>query len=133
MSWIKLPGLPSYFYRRKILKEIGGLIGKVAKLDLNTDSKAKGRFARMAVYVNLDKPLISQVFINGRIQRIEYEFLPTVCFQCGRYGHVKEGCSLKASEIATIKDDIRTAPVTNKMDMVVDGSKSNQDSYGPWM
>lgn len=62
MSWIRLPRLPSYFSRRKILKEIGSLMGKVAKLDMNTDSKARGRFARMAVYVNLDKPLISQIF-----------------------------------------------------------------------
>lgn len=28
MAWIRLPGLPGYFYRRKILKDIGGMIGK---------------------------------------------------------------------------------------------------------
>lgn len=44
MTWIRLPGLLSYFYRQKLLKEIRGLIGKVAKLDLNTDNKARGRF-----------------------------------------------------------------------------------------
>ncbi|MBA0743396.1 hypothetical protein Gogos_006079 [Gossypium gossypioides] len=60
------------------------MVGKIAKLDFNTDSKARGKYARMAVYVNLGKPLLSQVLINGNIQRIEYESLPVVCFSCGR-------------------------------------------------
>lgn len=45
MSWIRLPGLSGYLYKWKILVEIGGMIGKVAKLDMNTDNKAIGRFA----------------------------------------------------------------------------------------
>ncbi|KAA3461592.1 GroES-like zinc-binding alcohol dehydrogenase family protein [Gossypium australe] len=32
-------------------------IGEVAKLDFNTDNKVRGRFTRMAVYVNLEKAL----------------------------------------------------------------------------
>ncbi|MBA0853993.1 hypothetical protein Goshw_024710 [Gossypium schwendimanii] len=77
---IHLPGIPRYMYKRKILWEIGGMVGKVAKLDFNTDIRVRGRFARMAIYVNLDKPLVSQVLINGVLQRIEYEYLPIVCF-----------------------------------------------------
>lgn len=74
MSWIRLPGLPSYFYRRKILKEIGGLIGRVAKLDLDTDNKVRGKFARLAVYVNLEKPLISHVFTTGKLKGLNMSF-----------------------------------------------------------
>ncbi|KAH1122997.1 hypothetical protein J1N35_006157 [Gossypium stocksii] len=33
MARISLPDLPGIFYKRKILEEIGGLVGKVAKLD----------------------------------------------------------------------------------------------------
>ncbi|PPS07032.1 hypothetical protein GOBAR_AA13604 [Gossypium barbadense] len=40
------------------------MVGKVIKLDMNTDSRARGRFARMAVYVDLEKPLVSQILIN---------------------------------------------------------------------
>ncbi|MBA0781407.1 hypothetical protein Gotri_002334 [Gossypium trilobum] len=75
MSWIRFSGLPGYMYKCKILVEIGGLVGKVTKLDMNTDNKVRGRFARMDVYVTLDRPLVSQVLINGKIQRVEYEFL----------------------------------------------------------
>ncbi|MBA0553722.1 hypothetical protein Golob_012873 [Gossypium lobatum] len=79
-TMIHLPGIPGYMYKRKILWEIGGMVGKVAKLDFNTDNRVRGRFARMAIYVNLDKPLVSQVLINGVLQRIEYEYLPIVFF-----------------------------------------------------
>ncbi|PPS19547.1 hypothetical protein GOBAR_AA01028 [Gossypium barbadense] len=78
MSWICFPGLPSHMYNPKILWEIGAMMGKLVKLDFKTNFGARGRFARMAVSVNLDKPL--------------YEDLPMVYFLCGRYGHVKDLC-----------------------------------------
>ncbi|KAK8289416.1 hypothetical protein V6Z12_D07G190800 [Gossypium hirsutum] len=46
----------------------------------------------MAVYVNLGKPLISKVLINGNLQRVEYESLLVMCFFCGRYGYNNESC-----------------------------------------
>lgn len=131
MSWINFPGLSSYFYRRKLLKEIGGLIDKVAKLDLNIDNKARGRFARMTVYINLNAPLISQVLINGKIQRIEYEFLPTVCFNCGRYGQVKEACDKPSSKLGLVNDLPPSKPFPVNTSLVVDVSKEINDSYGP--
>lgn len=90
ISWIKLLGLPGYLYKWKFLLAIRGLIGRVAKLDMNTNNKVRRRFARMLVYVNLDKPLVSQVLINGKIQKIEYVFLPKVCFHYRHYRHLKE-------------------------------------------
>lgn len=97
MAWIKLPRLPGYMYRQQILREIGSLVGKVAKIYFNTDNKTRGRFARLAMYVNLDAPLVSQIIIEDKIQKIEYEFLPTACFQCGKYRHLKEVCPLRPS------------------------------------
>lgn len=79
-------------YKRKILVEIGGTIGMVVKLDINTDNKVRGRVAGMDVYVNLERPLVSQILINDKLKKVEYEFLSTVCFRCGRYEHVKEAC-----------------------------------------
>ncbi|MBA0838050.1 hypothetical protein Goarm_010147, partial [Gossypium armourianum] len=42
MAWICLLGLLRVLYKRRILEEIGGLIGKVAKLDFNTDNGSRG-------------------------------------------------------------------------------------------
>lgn len=133
MYWIRLPGLSSYFYKKFFLKEIGGLIRRVAKLDMNTDNKARGRFARMAVYVNLDKPLISHIYINGKAQRVEYEFLPTVCFHCGKYSHLKEGCPQKAFEPEPVKENTLVESMSDKVTVAAGGESKTDDSYGPWM
>lgn len=129
MTLIKSPGLPGHLYKKRILWEISGMVGKIAKLDFNTDSKARGKYARMAVYVNLGKPLLSQVLINGNIQRIEYESLPVVCFSCGRYGHFKETCT-QAKEVVTTpvgKD------LTADMAMADAGTVVDEGPFGPWM
>ncbi|KAH1039642.1 hypothetical protein J1N35_041385 [Gossypium stocksii] len=83
LAWIRLLGLPGYLYKKKIIEEIGGTTGKVVRLDFNTDSRIKGRFARMAIFINLDKPLIAQVLVNSRHQRVKYEALPTISFSYG--------------------------------------------------
>ncbi|MBA0581362.1 hypothetical protein Gorai_023543, partial [Gossypium raimondii] len=55
----------------RIPEEVGGLVGKVVKFDLNNDSKTRGCFAKMVVFVDLDKPLVSQVMVNKEIQRVD--------------------------------------------------------------
>ncbi|MBA0785572.1 hypothetical protein Gotri_025443, partial [Gossypium trilobum] len=44
----------------------------------------------MAIKINLHSSLISKIKIADQIQCVEYEGVPNVCFDCGRYGHVKE-------------------------------------------
>ncbi|MBA0589884.1 hypothetical protein Gorai_018610 [Gossypium raimondii] len=43
LTWIRLPGLLGHLYKRKILREFGGLIGRMVKLDYNIASKTRGR------------------------------------------------------------------------------------------
>lgn len=66
----------------------------MVKLDFKTDNRTRGRFAWLVILINLDKWLVSQVVIDGAIQRVEYEALSTVCFACSKYEHVKELCPL---------------------------------------
>ncbi|MBA0556568.1 hypothetical protein Golob_026656 [Gossypium lobatum] len=42
MSWIRFPKFSGYMYKKKILWEINRLVGKVAKLNFNTNNKARG-------------------------------------------------------------------------------------------
>ncbi|PPD81183.1 hypothetical protein GOBAR_DD21894 [Gossypium barbadense] len=104
MAWIQFLSLSGHMYKQQILWKIGGLVGKVAKLDYNTDNRVRRRFARMVVYVNLEKVLISQVLVNGTLQRIEYKYLPAVCFLCGHYGHIKEICPKGENEHADLEE-----------------------------
>ncbi|XP_040934424.1 uncharacterized protein [Gossypium hirsutum] len=129
MAWIRLIGLLGYLYKHKILTEIGGMVGKVVKLDMNTYSKVRGRFARMAVYINLERPLVSQILINGRSQRVEYESLPTICFHCGRYGHVKDNCPFRSTEIIMEKEIAPPKKPPEIHSMVEDGQEKGDKNY----
>ncbi|MBA0756199.1 hypothetical protein Gogos_021867 [Gossypium gossypioides] len=60
--------------------------------------------AQLAVYVDLRKPLVSNVRINRRLQRIEYESLSDECFRCGHYGHRVDLCM----EVKTLSPDEET-------------------------
>ncbi|KAL1111728.1 hypothetical protein V6Z11_D02G080200 [Gossypium hirsutum] len=81
-----------FLYKRQVLEEIGSLISKVARLDIKIDSGIRGRFARMVVFVDLEKSFVLQIIVNGKVQRVEFESLPAVCFSCGCYGHIKDFC-----------------------------------------
>ncbi|MBA0592713.1 hypothetical protein Gorai_009688 [Gossypium raimondii] len=87
-------GAPGTLVKRKILSEIGRLVGRVAKLDFNTVNRTRGRFARMVIYVNLDKSIVSHIWIKEEMQKVAYESLPIIFFTYGRYGHVKELCPI---------------------------------------
>ncbi|PPD69534.1 hypothetical protein GOBAR_DD33588 [Gossypium barbadense] len=57
-------GLPCRFYNKKLLRFIAGTLGKVVKVDYNTSTGKKGKFARFAIVIDLNKPLKEFVGIN---------------------------------------------------------------------
>ncbi|MBA0674794.1 hypothetical protein Goari_016371 [Gossypium aridum] len=110
-----------------------GLVGKVAKLDLNPDNRTKGRFTRLVVYINQDMSLVSHILINGKLQKVEYEFLPTVCCHCGRYGYLKEVCPSRVSEPSSVKQPPPSSTLTEVEKIIVNGSEETGETYEPWM
>lgn len=79
-----------------MLRAIEEVIGQVLKIDYNTEGFDKARFARMAVKLDLTKPLVSKIKLDGLTQLVEYEGLPTICYSCGRYGHLDVTCPSKS-------------------------------------
>ncbi|KAE8693615.1 hypothetical protein F3Y22_tig00110796pilonHSYRG00006 [Hibiscus syriacus] len=75
------------------------------------------------------KTLTSKLLINGHIQIVEHESLPTICFSCGRYEHVKDICPENTiedqQEYDALKEQVTEAQLSN----------ANQKSkpFGPWM
>ncbi|MBA0550172.1 hypothetical protein Golob_021140, partial [Gossypium lobatum] len=65
--WVRLPGLSESYYFSCILKAIGKAIGSMVRINENIVSATGGRFARLAICVDLRKPLISKVMINGHL------------------------------------------------------------------
>lgn len=85
-GWVRLPGLPYHYYHKSLLRTIGEVLGTVLKIDYNTIGVPKARFARLAVKIDLTKPLVSMIKLDGATQFVEYEGLPTICYGCGKYG-----------------------------------------------
>ncbi|KAL4363545.1 hypothetical protein GQ457_04G013420 [Hibiscus cannabinus] len=129
MAWIRLPGLPLTLYKRSFLETIGNQIGSVIKVDFQTDNGCRGRFARLAVSLNLRRPLVSKLIINGRTQIVEYESLPTVCFHCGIYGHLKDICPQLQQPVSDSSPPQPEAPLPDPPAVHSVPDKA----FGPWM
>ncbi|KAK8579499.1 hypothetical protein V6N12_069823 [Hibiscus sabdariffa] len=92
MAWNRLSGLPLTLYNCNFIEGIGSQVGSVIKIDFQTDNGCRGRFVRMSVSLNLCRPLVSKVIIDGRPHIVKYESLSTVCFHCGIYDQLKDIC-----------------------------------------
>lgn len=127
--WVRLLGLPEGYYSDCLLRVIGQAIGQVIKLDVYTDGGRRGWFARLAICVDLRKPLVSKLWINGKLQRVEYEGLPSICFKCGRVGHVSDGCVREGNAAKTdVTDGSHSTTVVLGLEKRVE-----EESFGSWM
>lgn len=87
-----------HLYHSTLLQEIGDTIGKHIRIDHQTEKWQQGKFARIVVKINTEKPLIPAILINGRKYRLEYENLPYICMTCDRMGHVDTECKEKTKK-----------------------------------
>ncbi|KAK5812510.1 hypothetical protein PVK06_027942 [Gossypium arboreum] len=85
----------------------------------------------MAVFINLDRPLVSLVLVNGEIQRVKYEALPTICFYCGKYRHLKEMCP--SLTVDPRNDSVKTTVDGEPREAKDRTRKMLKTAYGPWM
>lgn len=134
--WVRIPCLPGSFYKKSLLQEIRSMVGKIIKVDMQTDKGSRGQFARFAVQVDLSKPLVSKIRVASRLYRIEYESLPSICFQCGRFSHLKDVCPNAINEDELEGDD---EPRCNKSEMIKHVLKPTvqqrveTEEYDEWM
>ena len=55
-----------------VLRTISGVMGNFVRVEYNTREAQHGRFMRVAVEINLSKPLISHFTIDVHVQSVEY-------------------------------------------------------------
>ena len=137
--WIRFPKLPMEFYEPSDLKKIGRAIGPVLIIDSHTANWERGRFARLCVQVNLDKPLVRKIYIGKLEQCVLYEGINALCFSCGRIGHKLEACLyiVREQHKEQSKDQYEIhneTPNTQEEDGLKDkGKEKPQKDYGEWM
>ncbi|XP_050258954.1 uncharacterized protein LOC126703943 [Quercus robur] len=151
--WIRLNALPIEYYNVKALHQIGKSIGNVLRVDMHTATKTRGKFARLCVQIDVNKPLITAILIGKFEQPVCYEGISKLCFECGRVGHYKDcyphiirqdplveraetttegsvpssSCEMHASDTANKRQSSKES---------VSGSANEEASastYGPWI
>ncbi|CAI9111319.1 OLC1v1011517C1 [Oldenlandia corymbosa var. corymbosa] len=73
---------------------IAAWIGKYLKVDGNALLTERGRYVTIAVELDLTKPLVEKVNVDGKALTVEYEDIRRICFTCGKYSHTKDECSI---------------------------------------
>ncbi|XP_024041874.1 uncharacterized protein LOC127898858 [Citrus sinensis] len=135
--WIRLPGLAVHLYDRKVLQKLGQLVGNVITIDSNTASSSRGRFARLAVSISLTRPLVSQFELDGKIQKVEYEGLPVICYKCGLYEHSSSNCKDAKNSTSSEEDGQSHQAMPGNEAPGQHAKGCNGDStvepFGPWM
>ena len=128
--WVRLPNMPLQYYHKSTLRAISSILGDLVKIDYQTEAVQRGKFARLAVMVNLNKPLVSRFKIDNRIQKVEYENLPTICYSCGRFGHVVESCTFFGEGV---NREVETNDKRLENPVMVTESPVTGQNLGPWM
>lgn len=67
-------------------------MGSILKLDVHSAQQSRGKFARICVEIQLDKPLKTHLRFGLKCFKFDYEGLNLICFDCGHFGHNKKGC-----------------------------------------
>ncbi|KAI9115726.1 hypothetical protein K1719_013395 [Acacia pycnantha] len=66
-------GLSFRYYHKSTLRAIGKLLGEVVKIDYRKETRGRGRYARIAILVDLQQPLVPWIKVDGKAYGVEYE------------------------------------------------------------
>ena len=109
---MRLPDLPPVSWTQSALTLIVEPAGRLVRLDESTSLLVKGWFARVAIKIDISKPLVpgTGVELEGVAmppfwQSFEYEHVRLFCRRCGRVGHRPPECLSPISSPSTQVSD----------------------------
>lgn len=108
------------------------MIGTVVRIDDNTLSATRGRFAKLAICIDLRKPLVSKIRINEHLQKVQYESLPNICFNCDLHGHGTNDRNKVNASSPMEENTVPKAKTTNKEVSELQ-KQVEEEQYGCWM
>jgi hypothetical protein len=148
LVWIRFPSLGMEYYDESLLLALATAVGRPVKVDIHTLDASRGKFARVCIEIDLDKPVVGKVWFRDYWYKVEYEGLHLLCQRCGLYGHVSRNCSgsinvKQATKVCTnmmvvggetvvptaTEPNSHTNTESNKNDTRLNG----EDLYGDWL
>jgi hypothetical protein len=150
LVWIRFPSLGMEYYDESLLLALATAVGTPVKVDVRTLEASRGKFARVCIEIDLDKPVVGKVWFRDYWYHIEYEGLHLLCKNCGIYGHVARKCPSSSVGTGTHKKetgdvnlaDGSTATASSQpqpnlntsMTSINGGVESAEESlYGDWL
>ncbi|XP_024190261.1 uncharacterized protein LOC112194246 [Rosa chinensis] len=113
--WVRILGLPFRYFKDFTIDKIGCLLGSMVKVDKVTLAQSRGKFARLCVEIDLQKPLRPFIEVEGKAYGVVYEGISMICFNYGCYGHVKASCPyVKNDDDPTSLDSVPNATFDNR-------------------
>lgn len=144
--WVQLHNLPFLYMHSSILSEIAAQIGTIQEVDMGVDGSCTGKFARVRVTLNIERPLlrcVNTLTEDGEkptLIILLYERLPDFCYVCGKVGHVLRDCENDTVNKAELEfgpwlragrtEDIRTRLPTRGFTEGGRGSQRGRGSQG---
>lgn len=115
--------LPIEYFHTDSLFKLSQAIGRPIKMDIHTSELTRGRYARVCIEVNTEKPLPPFICINGMKQEVAYELHTCFCNKCGIIGHFPANCTTNNQESATPQEEARCRHTTTSEWRIIDKGK----------
>ncbi|XP_041001574.1 uncharacterized protein LOC121247263 [Juglans microcarpa x Juglans regia] len=112
--WLQIYNLPLGYMTKEWGERIGKSLGQVLDVDVDEDGIGWGKYLKVQVELNLQKPITQGRIIMVQGKKLwlpfKYDKLPHLCFICGWILHGVSRCTL-----------------------VADTDRSNKPQFGPWL
>lgn len=129
LVWVRFPRIYPEMLDEEILSSMGDLPSRTVKVDSTSLTGLRWRFARVCVEINLGAPLLPSLTVFDGEQKVDYEGLHLICFECGCYGHLVDKCpSLVLPTDPNVASD--THPVDGISDPIPPPSSVPKSIYG---
>ncbi|KAL6507071.1 hypothetical protein OROHE_021970 [Orobanche hederae] len=92
LVWIRFPDLGMEYYDESVLFALAFAVGSLVRVDIRTVEASQGKFARVCVGIDLDKPEVGKLWFQDWLLLVEYEGLHLLCKKCGLFGNIARNC-----------------------------------------
>ncbi|KAF4349021.1 hypothetical protein F8388_002034 [Cannabis sativa] len=111
--WIQLLNLPHEYFSIANGFLLGGLVGRVVKVDLEEDNSAVwGNSLKVQVDIDVNIPLFVGCFFElasgaKKWVQVKFEKIGIFCYFCGCLGHQRRGCKLSSPVMVFNQDGVQ--------------------------